>query len=182
MDALKLLLERQSCHALQEPGPDAAQLEVILRAALRVPDFQNLKPYEFLIAEGEGRERLGALMRQAAQASGRPSGDVERAPKMPLRAPVVIVVAAKARQSDIVSLFEQQLTAGCAVMAMQMAAFAQGFAGVWRSGWPMADGHLAKALGLGGQDRIVGFLYLGTAARPYPPVAAPEPYAYSRKL
>lgn len=134
MDALKLLLQRQSCHALREPGPDAEQLEIILQAALRVPDFQNLKPFQFLLAEGEGRERLGALMQKAAHESGRPAGDIERAQKMPLRAPLVIVVVAKARASEIVPLFEQQLSAGCAVMAMQMAAFTQGFAGVWRSG------------------------------------------------
>jgi nitroreductase len=71
MKALDLLLRRQSLHALQAPGPDAAALDVILQAALRVPDFYNLKPFEFLIAEGEGRDRLGALMQQAAQAARR---------------------------------------------------------------------------------------------------------------
>jgi len=182
MDALKLLLTRQSMHALQEPGPDAEQLDVILRAALRVPDFLNLKPFAFLIAEGEGRERLGALMRQAAQASGRPQEDIERAPKMPLRAPLVIVVAARARESKLAPLFDQQLAAGCAVMAMQMAAFAQGFAGVWRSGWPMHNDNLPGLLGLGPRDRIVGFLYVGTAAKPYPPLPNPDAAEFVRRL
>jgi nitroreductase len=182
MNALDLLLTRQSQHALQAPGPDAAQLDVILRAALRVPDFQNLKPFEFLVAEGEGRERLGALMQQAARASGRPEEDIERAPRMPLRAPLVIVVVARARESKLVPLFDQQLSAGCAVMAMQMAAFAQGFAGVWRSGWPMHDDNLPALLGLGKLDRIVGFLYLGSATKPYPPVPAPDPADFTRRL
>jgi nitroreductase len=182
MHALKLLLERQSCHALQEPGPDASQLALILRAALRVPDFQNLKPFEFIIAEGGGRERLGALMQQAACASGRPQADCDRAARMPLRAPLVIVVVAKARASEIVPLFEQQLAAGCAVMAMQMAAFALGLAGVWRSGWPMHDQHLPALLGLAPQDRIVGFLYLGSAAKAYQPAPAPDPSAFVRRL
>lgn len=164
MDALTLLLERRSCAALAAPGPSGAALDIILRAAVRVPDFQGLRPYAFLIAEGEGRARLGALMAEAARASGRPEADVRRAPTMPLRAPVVIVVVAKARASGIVSVFEQQLTAGCAVMAMQMAAVAQGFSGIWRSGWPMFDPNLARALGLSEADRIVGFLYLGTPA------------------
>jgi nitroreductase len=178
MDALTLLLERQSCHALQEPGPDDAALDVIFRAALRVPDFQRLRPYRFIVAQGAGLERLGALMAGAAKASGRSVDDIERAYKMPRRAPLVIVVVAKARKSEIVTLFEQQLTAGCAVMAMQMAAVAQGFAGVWRSGWPMFDLHLARALGLGRDDRIVGFLYLGTAAKTLnpPPEAAPAEF------
>jgi nitroreductase len=182
MDALTLLLTRQSAHTLQAPGPDAAQLDVILRAALRVPDFQNLKPFEFLVAEGEGRERLGALMQQAAVASNRPEENIARAPKMPLRAPLVIIVVARARESKVAPLFDQQLAAGCAVMAMQMAAFAQGFAGVWRSGWPMHDENLSRLLGLGKLDRIVGFLYLGSATKPYPPLPTPDPAAFTRHL
>lgn len=73
-------------------------------------------------------------------------------------------------------MFEQRLTAGCAVMAMQMAAVALGFSGVWRSGWPIFDAHLARTLRLAKQDRIVGLLYLGTAARAPngPPDVAPD--------
>lgn len=75
---------------------------------------------------------------------------------MPLRAPTAIVVVAKARESRIVRLFEPQLTAGGAIMAMQMAAVALGFSGIWRSGWPMFDHHVANGLGLGADDHIVG--------------------------
>jgi nitroreductase len=114
--------------------------------------------------------------------AGRSVEDIERAYKMPRRAPLVIVVVAKARKSEIVTPFEQQLTAGCAVMAMQMAAVALGFAGVWRSGWQMCDLHLACAFQLGDNDRIVGFLYLGTAAKtPNPPPEA-KPADFVRAL
>ena len=87
------------------------------------------------------------------------------------RAPMVIIVAACPQPSKVVSPFEQQLTAGCAVMAMQMAAVAQGFGGIWRSGWPMTDRGLHEALGFGPQDQMVGFLYLGTPVRPPEPLA-----------
>lgn len=170
MDALTLLHTRRSCAALRAPAPEGGALDAILRAALRVPDFQGLRPYEFLVATGDGLDRLGLMMEAAAIASGRPPGDVKRARGMPARAPMVIVVVAKARQSEIVSLFEQRLTAGCAVMAMQMAAVAQGFAGLWRSGWPMFDRALHRALDLESDDQIVGFLYLGTAAAEMKPL------------
>jgi len=163
MDAVTLLLERRSTHSLTEPAPEGEALETILRAALRVPDFLSLRPYRFILARGEGLVTLGALMEKAAIQSGKPEETIARAPKMPLRAPLVIVVAALHKPHDIVTRFEQQLTAGCAVMAMQMAAVAQGFAGVWRSGWPMFDRNLHGLLGLKEQDQIVGFLYLGTA-------------------
>ncbi|MBI5132676.1 MAG: NAD(P)H nitroreductase [Rhodopseudomonas palustris] len=162
MDAITLLLTRRSCAALQAPAPEGEALEVILKAALRVPDFQELRPYQFIIAKGEGLERLGAMMERAAIASGQSEDIVKRAPKMPLRAPLVIVVVAKARDSVVVHPLEQQMTAGCAVMAMQMAAFAQGFGGIWRSGWAMFDRTLHAELNLAERDQIVGFLYLGT--------------------
>ena len=58
--------------------------------------------------------------------------------------------------------WEQVVSAGCAVMAMQMAALAQGFNGIWRSG-PFTDNALVReAFECREQDQIVGFLYLGT--------------------
>lgn len=183
MDALTLLLERRSCHALQAPGPSAREVDIILRAALRVPDFQNLRPYQFLIAQGEGLDRLGDAFAQAARTAGKPDELVARAARMPHRAPLVITIVARPRSSAIVHPLEQQLTAGCAVMAMQMAALAQGFSGVWRSGWLMFDRTLHGLLDLGPQDQIVGFLYLGTQAKPHEHrLCDPAPSQMSRWL
>ncbi|WP_246164112.1 NAD(P)H nitroreductase [Blastochloris sulfoviridis] len=166
---MTLLLERRSCAKLTSPGPAGDQLAAILRAGMQVPDFQHLRPWEFIVAADDGRNRLGELMRQAAEAAGEPGEVIERAARMPLRAPVVIIVASRFRPHPLVNKFEQQLSAGCAVMAMQMAALAQGFNGIWRSGWPMFNRHLHAALGLGDEDQIIGFLYLGTAEAPPPP-------------
>lgn len=167
MDALKLLLERRSCHALQAPGPDGAALDSILQAGLRVPDFQGLRPYQFLVAQDSGLDRLGEMFAQVARVAGKPDDMVARAARMPHRAPLVITVVSRPRPSKVVRPLEQQLSAGCAVMAMQMAALTLGFAGVWRSGWLMFDRALHDLLGLGPSDQIVGFLYLGTQAKPH---------------
>ncbi len=182
MDAVTLLTGRRSCAALKAPAPEGEALETILKAALRVPDFQTLRPYEFILAKDEGLDRLGALLQQAAVASDQPPENIERAPKMPRRAPLVIIVVAKARESVVVTLLEQRLTAGCAVMAMQMAAVALGFSGIWRSGWPMFDRGLHEALGLGPDDQIVGFLYVGTPINIPAPAAPVDPKDYVRWL
>lgn len=182
MDALDLLTARRSCAALKAPAPEGEALETILRAALRVPDFRALRPFEFILAKDEGLDRLGAILQQAAIASGQPPENVARAPKMPRCAPLVIIVVARARESVVVKLLEQRLTAGCAVMAMQMAAVALGFSGIWRSGWPMFDRGLHEALGLGPDDQIVGFLYLGTAITAPGPAAPTDPHDYVRWL
>lgn len=174
--ALALLLGRRSVHALAPPAPSAADLELIFRAALRVPDFQRLRPFHFFVAEGDGLDRLGAMLARAAVASGQDGATVKRAAVMPRRAPLVIAVAATPRPSDLVPPFEQELCAGCAVLAMLLAARALGFGGVWRTGWAARVAAMARELGLGPADRIVGFLYLGTPVRE-PPAPDDEPPA-----
>jgi nitroreductase len=168
-DQLQFLLRRQSCGALGLPAPDGDALRLIVGAALRVPDHQRLHPYVFIIASGEGLQRLGAIMQRAAIAAGKPDDVVQRSVRMPSRAPMVIIVAATPRPHDAVPVFDQQLAAGCAVMAMQMAAQALGFGGMWRSGWFMYDRGLHAELGLRDEDQIVGFLYVGTPLRELPP-------------
>ena len=77
-------------------------------------------------------------------------------------APTVIAVATRYQVHPKVPKLEQELSAGCALMAMQMAAQAQGFNGIWRSGWFIFDQQINAGLGLAPEDQLVGFLYLGT--------------------
>ena len=162
--ALSLLLTRSSCGLLQAPAPSGEALEHILQAGLRAPDHGHLQPFQFLLAEGEGLNRLGALLAESAKQDGAAEEAIERATQMPLRAPLVITVAARVQPHNKVPAFEQHFSAGCAVMAMQMAAQAQGFGGIWRSGPLMYSRKLHELLRLNEQDQIVGFLYLGTPA------------------
>ena len=67
MDALTLLLERTSTAQLQAPAPTGPELETILQAGLRAPDHGGLHPWLFLLAHGEGLERLGQLLARATQ-------------------------------------------------------------------------------------------------------------------
>ena len=167
--ALGLLLNRRSHHRVSDPGPGDAELDLILRAALRVPDFGRLRPFRFLAARGEGRDRLGQAMQRAAVTANRPREVIDRAPRMPHRAPLVIVVVASPRPDRAVPVLDQQLCAACTVLTMQLAARALGYGGVWRSGWLMHDRGFHRALGLAEQEQIVGFLYLGTAVANHEP-------------
>ena len=177
MDALTLLLQRNSVAQLQAPAPEGEALERILQAGLRAPDHGGLTPWLFLLAQGEGLSRLGEQLALSAQALGESDEAVTKARQAPHRAPLVITVVARVRPHDKVPRLEQELSAGCAVMAMQMAAQAQGFGGIWRSGPLMFERSLHRALQLAEQDQIVGFLYLGTPSvdlrrEPYADLAA----------
>ncbi|WP_273858994.1 NAD(P)H nitroreductase [Photobacterium sp. GSS17] len=163
MDALTLLLNRRSLPKLAAPAPQGDALDNIFRAGLRAPDHAALTPWRFIVSEGEGLQKLADILVEAAKADGAEEAVIEKASKAPFRAPMVITVVAKVTEHDKVPVIEQHLSAGCAVQAMQMAAVAQGFAGIWRTGSWAYHPVVREALGVSGEDLIVGFLYLGTA-------------------
>lgn len=162
MDALDLLLNRRSASRLAEPAPTGEALENIFRAGMRAPDHGALQPWRFIVIAGEGRERFSKVLEQAAVAEALDEKAIEKARTAPFRAPMIIAVVAYCDDEHKVPVWEQVVSAGCAVMAMQMAAVAQGFNGIWRSGiWTESEA-VREALHCREQDEVVGFLYLGT--------------------
>ncbi|MBE7375546.1 nitroreductase family protein [Pseudomonas lopnurensis] len=164
MDALDLLLNRVSVTRLGDPAPDAAQLDLLFRAALRAPDHAQLHPWRFLTVEGDARQRLGELFAAALRARD-PNASAEalqKARNMPLRAPLLIVAIACLQAHPKVPESEQLLAAGCAAHGILLAAHAQGIGAVWRTGDFAYDPHVTQGLGVGEHERMLGFLYLGT--------------------
>ena len=164
MDAIEALLGRNSATRLTEPAPSGKALQNVFRAALRAPDHARLKPWRFLVVDGLGREQLGEVFAQVALADD-PSLDNDALAAIRAktqRAPMIVIAIARLQEHPKVPEIEQYLSAGAAAHAMLLAAHAQGFAGIWRTG-PMAF-HPAvhRGLRLAGNEKIVGFLYLGT--------------------
>ncbi|WP_299081334.1 NAD(P)H nitroreductase [uncultured Paraglaciecola sp.] len=172
MQALDLLLNRSSQPRLQAPVPQGQALENIKQAALRAPDHACLTPWQFVVCQNQGLIRLGQVFEQAAIAAKKSDKDIARAPQLPMRAPMVIVTIAKYSEHEKVPWVEQIASASCAVHSMQMAALAQGFAGVWRTGSYAQDKNVKQAFRLSEQDEIVGFLYLGSS--PISPLSKPK--------
>ena len=171
MDALTLLLQRQSQPKLVDPAPQGEALNNILQAATRAPDHAGLRPWRFVVCSGDGLSRLGDVFQQAAVNAGKEEKDILRAAQLPHRAPMVIVAIATFKEHPKVPWVEQVASTACAIHSMQMAALAQGFNGMWRTGSYAQDGTVKDRFGLTEKDEIVGFLYLGTPAFNAPPKA-----------
>ncbi len=170
MDAIEALTSRKSVAMLEEPAPSKEELDILFTAAVRAPDHCRLRPWRFLVIEGEGRNRLGIIFAEALKKREPGSTDAmqQKARGKPLRAPMVIAVIAKVQNHPKVPHVEQVLSAGAAAQNIMLAAHAMGYAGIWRSGSPCFDPYVKKELGATGDDQIVGFLYLGTASRMMP--------------
>ena len=109
MDAITALHTRLSVPGLTEPGPSVEQLDTLLRAALRAPDHGIVRPWRFMVIEGEARERLGEIFADAQRADD-PATDAAILDKMrrnPLRAPTILVVVAETDPDNRVPVLEQ---------------------------------------------------------------------------
>lgn len=173
MNAIELLTQRQSCARLQAPAPSGEALQNILAAGLRTPDHGGLHPWRFLVLTGDALARLNRIFVDVAQQRNLPEDAISKAGKMATRAPMILVGVAAPEANEKVPEWEQWMSAGCALMAMQQAAQAQGFNGIWRSGWVSEDPLVATQLGLQAHEKIVGFLYLGTPTFQPKPKATP---------
>lgn len=173
MQAIDALLRRRSAKTLTDPAPDEGALELLLECGSRAPDHGRLRPWRFIVIRGAARERLGELMADLVRRK-QPAASAEtlqRERQKPLRAPLIIAVAAACDAAAKVPPIEQILAAGAAAQNMMLAATALGFGAMWKTGEAAYDDTVKAALGLAASDAIVGFLYLGTA----PPEAVPPP-------
>ncbi|MFC3120504.1 NAD(P)H nitroreductase [Agaribacter flavus] len=163
MLAIDLLLTRSSQPRLEAPAPSGDALNNIIQAGLRAPDHKCLSPWRFVVCQGQGLIKLGQIFEQAAKLNNEDEKVITRAPQLPLRAPMVIVGICEYKACDGVPRVEQIASAACALSAMQMAAVAQGFQGIWRTGKYAQDQYVKNAFDCAEQDEIMGFLYLGTS-------------------
>lgn len=185
MDALTCLTSRQSMppRLLAEPVPTAGDLDEIFRSAMSAPDHGAVRPWRFLIIQGEARERLGDVFADA-MARREPEADaeaLEKARAKPLRAPMLIAVLAEiVEDHPKAPVVEQILAAGAASQNMLNAIHAKGYGGILLSGANCYDDHVKAALGLAPKDAIIGFIYVGTPSGESPVKQRPEPAPFVR--
>ena len=166
MDTIEALTTRASVARLEAPAPDAPELEQMFAAALAAPDHGRIRPWRFLVIEGDARGKFGDVLARALvrREPGAPDPLVAREREKPLRAPMIIVVTAAIRAHPKVPAIEQVVSAGAAAQNMLLALHALGYCGIWRTGPHAYDPYVKQCLGLDDEDEIVGFLYVGTAS------------------
>ncbi|GAA5136462.1 nitroreductase family protein [Alloalcanivorax gelatiniphagus] len=166
MDTLTALTHRVSVPRLTEPGPTPDQLRQLLAAAIRAPDHGMLRPWRFIVLQGEQRERLADVM-EWRLLKRQPDADPNARENLrgkALRAPTVIVAVAEITENHKIPAWEQVLAVGAAVQNIMVAAHALGLGAMWRTGDLANDPDVKPRLGFADKDQVVGFVYLGTPA------------------
>lgn len=163
-ETLALLAARRSASAqgLRAPGPDARQLEDLLRLAARVPDHGKLFPWRFVVLEGEAKAAFVARLQEMVARQAAP--EKARAVLAKIAAPPLSVAVISSPRPAQIPLWEQQLSAGAVCMTMLVAAEAMGFGANWITDWYAVDPEATALLGVRDGEQVAGFVHIGTAS------------------
>jgi nitroreductase len=164
MEAIELLRSRRSASKLGAPAPSAEAVEAMLEAAACAPDHGRLQPWRLILIEGDARRSFGEILAESLARRNPLAGEpvLARERAKALRAPLIIVVTTRCDRSGTIPVVEQIVSAGCAAHGLMLAASAQGLGAFWRTGEAAYDEAVKAALGVGSDDLIIGFIYVGT--------------------
>ncbi|QTD44668.1 nitroreductase family protein [Ottowia testudinis] len=166
---------------LAEPGPDAAQTQLILSAAADAPDHHELLPWRFVQVTASARARLGqafaaALLERDAQALPE---QIEQAREKAFRAPLLWLAVVRLRDDDAdIEPHERIVSAGCAIQNMLLMAHALGFGAALTSGKALASRSLRALFDLAPDEQALCFINVGTVIKAKPPRARPAVARY----
>ena len=159
-EVLAFLATRRSATALTltAPAPSEADLESLLRLAVRVPDHGKLAPWRLIILDAAAKTEFAARLQALAEARG----DVKQVAKLgKLKAPPM-GVAVVSRPRDIPE-WEQLMSAAVVCANLLYGATAMGYGANWITDWYAYDPDALKILGLEPGERVAGFIFMGAA-------------------
>lgn len=175
---IDFLLSRKSAPIaeLREPAPGDDEIATLIRVASRVPDHGRLTPWRFVVYRGEARHRIGDMLAKRAEEREGPLPDarVEQEKARFSRAPLVIGVIHCPRDNPKIPRWEMLLSGGAAAMNLVLAANALGYSTNWITNWYSDDEEGRRILGLAPDERVIGFVHIGTFSGDAPERPRPE--------
>ena len=134
-------------------------------------DHKQLTPWRFIVFEGAARLAFGEVLARVLL-------DEEPDPPSPVRleterqrfagAPVIVAVVSRVVETPGAPEWEQILSAGAVCQNLCIAATSLGFGTLWVTRWFAYNARVRAELGLTDNERIAGFIHIGTATERQP--------------
>lgn len=175
MELLEAIRTRRSVKRVTDRRPSRQDIVAILEAARWAPNHHLTQPWRFHVIAGQERTKMGEFVAAAIEREDWPdaaaaAGLAREVRGALLRAPVVIAVTVRRNADPTVDL-EDYAAACCATQNLLLAAWSKGIASKWRTAELAVHPAAKRYLGIGPEDRIVAYAYLGYPAEK----AVPEP-------
>lgn len=164
LDALR---RRRSAGLVKPDMPPRELVERVIEAATWAPNHHHTRPWRFIVLTGEARLALGEVMASSLKERlPDPTGEraaalLDKERNKPLRAPVVVAVAAAPSSEPRVLEVEEMAAVAAGVQNMLLAAEALGLSAMWRTGDAAYDAAVKRFLGLPDGAHLLSFVYLG---------------------
>jgi nitroreductase len=176
VSALLHVIQHRRSFGLKDLRPDPIpreQIELLLEAANWAPTHGKTEPWRFTVYTGEGRRGLGTALGEAYRletppARFDPAGQAAQRDKV-WQAPVWISVGAMLGTNPKIPDVEEIMAVASAVQKLQLLAASLGLGSKWTSGLTAVHPHTAAFVGLVPPARLLGFVYVGHPAGPWPP-------------
>jgi nitroreductase len=156
-DAIRL---RRSNARITDQAPDDEQLAGYLALAAHSPDHASLRPWRLITLRGAERERLGAAL--VAGFGDEPGSEsARRTAGKATRAPLLLGIVAAVQDHPKVPEWEQVAAVVAMVTTLQLVLFDAGWTAMWRSGPGTEMTPVQQLMGVGPNEKILGWLYIG---------------------
>jgi nitroreductase len=166
----RLIRNRRSVFPKQfEPGKvvDDAIVHQILENATWAPSHGSTEPWQFVVFTGKGLEKLAQFQSELYKET---AGDhfkeatYHKLKENPLKASHIIALCMKRSANRRHPEIEEVEAVACAVQNIYLSVTAYGLGGYWTSGGITYNEKAKTFFGLGADDRLLGFFYLGHVA------------------
>jgi len=165
MSVLDIIKARRTIGAMQDKDVSEDDINLMLEAGTWAPNHKKTEPWKFRVFTGDSRVRLGDEMERIMKQKTAHLSEEEalkkttKAKKGPLRAPVIIAVAAS--PSGKVPEIEEISAVAASIQNMLLVAEEQGLATIWRTGEIVYQSELNDFLSLEDGDKLLGLIYVG---------------------
>jgi nitroreductase len=153
------------------PGKKADDeiIKEILVNATWAPNHGQQQPWQFTVFTGEGLKKLAAFQSELyKQEAGDQFKEItyNKLLQNPLKASHIIAIGMKRTITKNIPEIEDIEAVACAVQNIYLSVAAYGLGGYWTTGGITYNEKAKSFFGLGEQDRLLGFFYIGHVALP----------------
>ncbi|HMH21266.1 MAG TPA: nitroreductase [Puia sp.] len=141
----------------------------LLENANWAPNHKHTEPWRFTVFAGEGRKKFAEFQAARYKENAGTKFRQDKYEKLltnPGNCSHIIAIILKRSTEIAIPEMEEIAAVACAVQNIWLSAEAYGLGGYWSTGGITYDPAAGPFLGLQGDDRLMGFFYLGYAAIP----------------
>jgi nitroreductase len=167
MELIDAVRYRRSTAPIGNEAPDDKELAGYVALASHSPDHAGLRPWRLVTLRGADRDRLGqALVAGFGDTPGTP--EAAKTASKPLRAPLLLGIIGVLAEHRKVPEWEQIAATVAMVTTLELVLYDAGWTAMWRTGPVTGLPQVQQLMGLEGNEKLLGWLYVGRTTTPEP--------------